>query len=197
MKIAYDVAQKQGLHDLKHSMLEDMGHELIRLPLPVADYIIVNDAVQDVIDRKAKRKIPVKKMDLLGTYHVAVDTKASIQECVENICGKSHARFRDECILAQNNGIKLYIVVEDDGGYADKAHHIWNKPVRSIDDLFQWVNPRLCIFKKGKQAYPSATRGQTLAKACITMTERYGVEFLFCKPNEAASKIVKLLNEGV
>ena len=46
-------------------------------------------------------------MDFLGSYDMAVDTKKDMQEIVGNICGVQHARFRDECILAQKNGITL------------------------------------------------------------------------------------------
>ena len=70
------------------------------MPLPCGDYIIADDKVMDVINRKKERGIPVKKMDFLGTYNVTVDTKKDIQELVGDVCGKQHARFRDECILA-------------------------------------------------------------------------------------------------
>ena len=101
MKILYDKAQKEGKHELKHRSIIRQGYELVPMPLPVGDYVLVNDKIQDVIDRKEKRGIPVKKMDLLGTYDVCIDTKFDIQELIGDICGKSHERFRDECILAQ------------------------------------------------------------------------------------------------
>jgi ribosome-associated protein len=44
--------------------------------------------------------------------------------------------------------------------------------------------------------YPTATKGITLKKACITMTQKYGVEFMFCRPNEAAEKVIELLATG-
>ena len=30
----------------------------------------------------------------------------------------------------------------------------------------------------------------------MTMTHKYGVEFMFCKPNEAAEKVIELLAMG-
>ena len=66
----------------------------------------MNEKVQDVIIRKAKRGIDVKKMDFLGSYKICIDTKRDIQELIGDICGKQHDRFRDELVLAQNNGIK-------------------------------------------------------------------------------------------
>ena len=120
-------------------------------------------------------------MDLLGTYNVAIDSKNSIQELCGDICGKSHERFRDELILAQNNGIKLIILVENDVG------------ITQLSELHKWVNPRLFIHEHGKQKYPNATRGVTLMKSCFTMKKKYGAEFLFCKPEDAGKIIVELL----
>lgn len=110
--IIEDKGQKEGLHILKNRYFKSHDMEVLRAPLPVGDYIIATDKVADVIHRKSARKMELKKMDFLGTYDVSVDTKKDMQEIVGNICGKAHPRFRDECILAQNNGIKLYVLIE-------------------------------------------------------------------------------------
>lgn len=208
--IIEDVANKDKHHELKHLYWEQNSVYWERYPLPVGDYIFYNELVADVISRKQKRGIPVKKMDFLGTYDVCVDTKFSIQELIQDLT-TSHERFRDEAILAQNNGIKLYILVENKGG---EIYHtgIHNKTVRSINDLFSWKNERLFImknsgeiigtYKNGKpkykkiQKYPYATKGQTLAKQCITFSERYGCEFVFCTPEESGQRIMELLSGG-
>ena len=195
MILIEDKAQKEGLHNIKNSFWKSQGIEVVRYPLPVGDYILMNDKVKDAIERKEKRSIPVKKMDFIGTYNVCVDSKFGIQELISDICGKQHERFRDECILAQNNGVKLYILVEDDGGYCDKKQTIYNKPVTCIEDLFSWKNPRLFIWSGGKQKYPAATKGATLAKACLTIQNKYGTEFVFCKSKDSGKEIVRLLNE--
>ena len=197
MKILSDVNQKNGKHNTKERYFAEQGVEVITCPLPVGDYVLVNDKVQDVLDRKEKRGIPVKKMDLLGTYTVSIDTKRDIQELIGDICGKDHDRFRDECILAQNNGIKLYIVVENKEETI-KQTGVVNKTIRNLDDLHKWVNPRLFIMKRGVdgkrvQKYPTATRGITLQKACYTIENKYGCKFLFCHPNESAQMILNLL----
>lgn len=195
--IIEDKANKEGLHEVKHNYFSKNGIELMRVPLPVGDYVLLDEKVADVINRKKQRNIDLKKMDFLGSYKISVDTKKDIQELVGDICGKSHARFRDECILAQNNGIRLVILVENNDGITD------------VRQLFQWRNPRLNIwknsdivigrYKNGKprykkiQKYPSATTGKTLAKACLTMNLKYGVEFMFCRPEESAMKIIEIL----
>jgi len=188
-----DKAQQEGKHKLKHLYFESHGIYWERYPLPAGDYILANDGVLDVIARKQKRGTEVKKMDFLGTYDVTVDTKKDMQEIIGNICGPQHARFRDECILAKNNGIRLYVLIENNDG------------VKSIEDLEEWENPRLHMQKwfitpSGQRRkvlkYPDATKGTTLAKAMRTMAEKYGVEFQFCQPEESGAKILELLNSG-
>ena len=193
MKIIEDTGNKTGKHKLKHSYFDSQGIEVLSYGLPVGDYIIVTDAVADVIERKKKRGIQPKKMDFLGTYKVCVDTKFSIEELVGDICGKQHERFRDECILAQQNGIKLYILVDSEDEWIGKKKDIYNPAIRSLGGLFSWKNKRAFIWKGGKQAYPTATKGATLAKACITMRKKYGVEFLFCDPKDSGRRIIELL----
>lgn len=99
MKVLVDRGQQAHKHDLKHDCLKKFGAELQIVPLPVGDYVLVNDKVADVLSRKEARGIPVKKMDLSGSYTVSVDTKRDLQEAIGNICGKQHARFRDECAI--------------------------------------------------------------------------------------------------
>lgn len=154
---------------------------MVRQRLPVGDYILVNDKVRDVFSRKEKRGIPVKMMDLLGTYSIAVDSKNSILELAGDVCGPDHDRFRDECIMAQNNGIKLVILVENEDG------------ITTLKELHRWVNPRLWIRKYGKQVYPKATRGVTLMKACMTIEKKYGCLFLFCSPQDAGYMVLQIL----
>ena len=179
--ILEDVNNKPGKHNLKNDYWKSVGVDVIRQRLPVGDYVLVNEKIRDLFARKEKRGIPVKMMDLTGTYDVVVDSKNSISELVTDICGKQHERFRDECIFAQNNDIRLIIVVENDEG------------IRDARDLHRWVNPRLLIRRGGRQLYPTATRGVTLMKACMTMEKKYNVTFLFCNPSVAGELILSIL----
>ena len=197
MLIIEDKGQKEGLHILKNRYFKSHDIEVLRAPLPVGDYIIATDKVKDVIHRKSARKMELKKMDFLGTYDVSVDTKKDMQEIVGNICGKAHPRFRDECILAQNNGIKLYVLVENTCG------------VKSVQEVFKWQNPRLhrynrIAFMHSQGSWlsmplPKAkpTSGETLAKAMLTMQLKYGVEFVFCRPEDAGAKVIELLGGNI
>ena len=90
MTIVEDKGQQAGKHEAKHQWFDFHDVELLQAPLPVGDYILCTDVVQDVINRKAKRGVDLKKMDFLGSYRECVDTKKDMQEIVSNICGKQH-----------------------------------------------------------------------------------------------------------
>lgn len=110
---------------------------------------------------------------------------------------KRHGFFHRGLKRAQNSGIKLIVLVENEDG------------VTNIDDLFRWHNPRLDMWtnssevigywRNGKprykrvRKYPNAMTGEKLAKACLTMQLRYGVEFKFCRPEDAGKRILELL----
>lgn len=192
MIIIEDKGQKEEKHELKHLFWEDQGICWERYPLPVGDYILGSSSVMDVIARKQKRGVDIKKMDFLGTYEICIDTKKDMQEIAGNICGPQHDRFRDECILAKNNGIKLIVLVENTDG------------IQKLADVEKWLNPRKKITRqitlpngqiKRIWAYPDATKGETLAKAMRTMQEKYGVRFLFCHPDETGEMIIRLLTD--
>lgn len=138
MLLIEDKGQKEGQHILKNRYFDRNDIEVLRAPLPVGDYVIAEGTVLDVIRRKSARKMEVKKMDFIGSYKVSVDTKKDMQEITGNVCGKQHPRFRDECILAQNNNIALYVLVENMDG------------IKTIEDVFHWHNPRLDRYNKIK-----------------------------------------------
>lgn len=170
MIILEDTRQQAGKHDEKHRYFYREGIKIERCKLYCGDYTLPTN------------------------QSVCIDTKKDIQELIGDICGKQHERFRRECIRAQESGIRLIVLVENKKECVSQRKGIYNNPVRSVDDLFRWVNKRAFIWKNGKQAYPNATKGATLAKACITMQKKYGVEFRFCLPEESGKIIVDILN---
>lgn len=194
MTLIEDSNNKPGKHELKNKWWADKGIEVQRYRLPVGDYILMNEKVADVLERKAKRGIPVKMMDFLGTYDVCCDSKYGIMEICSNLTNSAeHQRVKDELILAQNNNIKLYFVVENEFQWISQSKNIYNEPITCVKDLFRWKNPRAFIFRRGVQAYPRATKGAQLAKICMTLETRYGCKFVFCKPDESAETIIKIL----
>lgn len=68
MILISDKGQQKGKHTAKENYWKDSGIEVLTMPLPCGDYIIANERVMDVINRKNERGIPVKKMpfNLLG-----------------------------------------------------------------------------------------------------------------------------------
>ena len=105
---------------------------------------------------------------------VAVDRKQNLSEVCGNVC-QQHERFKAELLRAQEAGIKLYILIEH------------GKDIKSLDDVKNWVNPRL------KQS-PKALTGEKLYKIMKTQEERYGITYLFCTKEETGEKIIELLS---
>lgn len=170
MILLEDTRNQLSHHSIKHKWFEENGIEIRRTKLYVGDYTLPTN------------------------QSVCIDTKASIDECVSNICGKQHERFRDELIRAQEAGIQLIILVENKGGEIGRTG-IFNPTIRKLDELHSWKNPRLFIRRNGKQLYPTATKGVTLMKSCYTMETKYGCRFLFTTPEESGAEIVRLLSE--
>lgn len=188
MKIYEDMAQKANKHENKRKYFEQSGIECDRIPLPVGDYILSNDKVEDVIKRKTARGIPIKKMDLLGTYDVCVDTKFSCGELYSDLI-QQHARFHDEVHLAMNNNIRLVILVENTDGITD------------VESFIKWKNPRMIQYYKArekaiasgqKEPKPPASNVQ-LIKIMHSMSRDYGVSFKFCRPQDAGIEVVRIL----
>lgn len=111
---------------------------------------------------------------------VSVDSKASIQELAMDI-DQEHERFRRELIAARDMGTKLVILVEN-------AHGI-----RCLADLARWTEPEN-EFRRRKFAQRRID-GKRIAKACITMQDRYGCAFAFCSPEEAGEKVLRILGK--
>ena len=103
---------------------------------------------------------------------ICIDTKKDLQEVCGNLA-QQHERFQAECVRAQEAGIKLIILVQEPN-------------VTQLADVPGWYNWRL---KKN----PKALNGLKLFKIMHTMTEKYGVEWQFCKKSDCGKRIVELL----
>lgn len=160
MVIQQDTRQKKQHHIRKEKWFEENGIKIINSKLLVGDYMIPSDG------------------------SVSVDTKKDIGELYSNLI-QQHTRFRAEASLADELGIKLYILVENDAG------------IRCIDDILQWKNPQFFVYRKklrqGIKAKPPASN-QQLLKIMYSMESKYGLRFLFCDPKDSAQMIVRLLN---
>ena len=149
MIIFEDTRNQMGKHDLKHEYFERNGIEIRRTKLYVGDYTL-----------------PFNQT-------ICIDTKNSIQELIGDV-QSDHERFRSEQNRAQEAGIKLIVLVENEHGY------------RCVDDVVGWINPNC-------RKTSRSIEGPRLATAMKTMAERYGVRFEFCSPEEAGKRILQLL----
>ena len=165
--IQCDTRQKRKHHDRKEKYFVEQGYKIVSSKMLVGDYCIPSNG------------------------SVVVDTKADISELYGNLI-QQHDRFHRECVLAQEAGIKLYILIENKSG------------VTCVNDVMKWNNPqmfryykarRLAITNGSKEPKPPASNVQ-LVKIMHSMNRDYGVEFLFCKPQEAGAKVLELLGES-
>ena len=168
MLLLEDTRQQAEKHDKKHEWFAQHGIEIRRTKLYAGDYTLPTN------------------------QSICIDTKKDIGELINDLQA-DHVRFRNELLRSKEAGIKLYILVENDFQWIVKTKNIFNSPVRCIADLNHWKNPRAFIRKNGQQAYPNCAKGSWLAKVCTTCEEKYGCKFVFCKPDEAAEIIVKIL----
>ena len=109
------------------------------------------------------------------------DTKASVHELAANI-DQQHDRFRRELVNAKEAGISLTVLVENADG------------VRDLDGLAEWVEPAESFVKR--RHAKRRISGLRIAKACLTMSDRYGVEWAFCDPSEAGAMVIEILTWG-
>lgn len=165
--IQCDTRQKRKHHDRKEKYFVEQGYKIVNSKMLVGDYCIPSNG------------------------SVVVDTKADISELYGNLI-QQHDRFHNEAVLAQEAGIKLYILIENKNG------------VTCVDDVMKWKNPQMFRYYKAcklakvngeKEPKPPASNLQ-LIKIMHSMTRDYGVEFLFCKPQEAGAKVLELLGES-
>ena len=108
---------------------------------------------------------------------IAIDTKKDMEEIAANICGKEHTRFINECKAAKAAGCALVILVETTTG------------IKDITQVHEWLNPRSVYSDK-------CVQGPRLQKAMETISDRYGVRFLFCEPQQSAQIIMEILSNG-
>ena len=158
------------------------------------------DHVQSFLERAGIRwlrsKLPVGDYGRMDNLTVVVDRKASLTEVEGNLV-QQHDRFRREAIRAQENGIKLVVLVEA------------GPNVKSLGDVARWENPRRRRWEELDRAhsrgqklnFPISPRppvsGSHLAQIMHTMSEKYGLEWRFCCHQDAGKAILSILGVDV
>lgn len=155
MVIIEDTRNKIGKHRNINAWLEKHGYTVVRRCLNVGDYQIEGDE------------------------RISIDTKMDVMQLIGNVY-RDHARFRRECIRANERGTQLIVLVEEQlpGGKLEN----WQSPVYHIDTA------------KHRRGEPMTKADpKALRKALITMQRKYGVKFRFCHPSETGQLIVDYL----
>lgn len=109
----------------------------------------------------------------LENSFLVVDRKQNLLEVCSNVC-QQHKRFVNEIKRAKATGIKIIFLVEH------------GENIKSLEDVKNWVNPRL-------KESPLAVSGERLYKILSTLERTYGVEFLFCDKRNTGKKIIEIL----
>lgn len=116
------------------------------------------------------QKLDIGDYMLAENPHVSIDRKANLDEISSNLMsgqGNYH-RFLKEVKRANLNGVRLIILVEGTN-------------CKCMDDVKQW-----------RSKYSNITGGW-LFRQMKNLSYGYGVEFRFCRSNQTAKTIIKLL----
>lgn len=168
--IYIDTRQQDGKHAHKDEWFAAHGLNIVRRKLDFGDY-------------------------MADGSNVSIDTKRNVAEIAQNIGGRNHARFKRECIRAREAGYRLVVLVENLDGFTQLSHvAAWtNTHCRHCALMRQRVCDPRANGKCLRHATLKPIQGPRLMKAMSTMEKRYGVQFEFCKPKNAAKRICELL----
>lgn len=168
--IIEDTRNQPGKHRNIHAYCEQNNIRIVRSKLVVGDY------------------------SLPTSQTVCVDTKQGLQEVYGNMV-QEHDRFRRECDLAHELGIRLVILVEQDG-------------ILSVDDVHLWHNPRLeryLMIETGhkvgrfmgtKLPPKKPIESDRLERMMITFAEHHHCEWRFCRKGDTGKVLMEILTNG-
>ena len=165
--IIEDTRNQPGKHKNIHAYCARNGIRIVRSKLVVGDYSLPTD------------------------QSVCVDTKYGLQEVYNNMV-QEHDRFRRECDLAHELGIRLVILVEQDG-------------IQTVDDVHKWVNPRyeryMAILIGHQHGRYMGTKlpprrpidSPRLQQMMKTFAEHHHCEWRFCRKEDTGRVLMEIL----
>lgn len=166
--IVQDTREKISKHDSIEKPLKEKGIKLLRSKLPFGDYAILND------------------------YSIAVDFKQNFLEIEGNLT-KEHTRFRNEIKNANNFGIGIVILIEEEIQYKnlDDVAVRYKIPLWKSTS-YQMVNGKKEL--KHRKGQPMGVFNvETIIKAMKTMQEKYAVIFAFTTKEKCGEAIIDIL----
>ena len=173
--IIEDTCQQAGKHDNIERFIERIGFNTIKNTLPIGDYALLTRRGREILDIKrqaAERNksyaryigkdiktnadrghSTLQKIDLIGTYDVAVDTKQNLDEVLRRIGGLADERIDQQAMRAFNTKTRLYILVAQDNinnmqdieKYCKQKNYNYTGFVRKIEQLEKNYNLQFCI----------------------------------------------------
>lgn len=161
MILIEDTRNQVGKHRNIQMYCNRHGITIVRKCLNVGDYMLSEDGENP-------------------SGNVSVDTKMDLLELCKDVMSNDHRRFRNECIRAQEAGIKLVVLVEE------------YPPFGKVD---LWDVPRFNTSNKWHKSGDPMTLvdPKTFSKALETMTMKYGVVFRFCHRRQSPNRLIKYL----
>lgn len=174
-----DTAQQAGKHAGIEKFIEKIGFNIMHNTLPIGDYALLTQRGREILNIKIQaaernrsyanyvgRKVRtnsdvgrsiLQKIDLIGTYDVAVDTKQNLDEVVRTIGGLADERIDQQAIRARNSNTRLYIVVAHDNmdnmqdieSYCRDNNYNYTAFVKKITFLEQQYGLTFCICPAG------------------------------------------------
>lgn len=159
-------------HSNIHRYCKKHGIEVVRTALSFGDYCLLDEETGELPSPETQASG--------GAVPIYVDTKKDMLEISANLQSSSHRRFRDCCIRAQEAGCQLVILTEE------------TPPCGMVD---MWKPPVFAHSTKYHRAGQPMTRANPtlLRKSMETMTEKYGVKFLFCDKAQTGRVLIDIL----
>ena len=137
-----------------------------------------DEYITDYLDKQGikwiRNKLYAADVKLLNSTEVLIDIKKDLLEVCGNLTRASeHERLKREIARGKEIGCKKFIFL------------IKEPKIKSIEEVINWSSARTKV------------KGETLMKIMNTMSERYGVEFIFTTKENAGVKVIELLRGGV
>lgn len=166
--IIEDTRNQPGKHENIRKFCEQNGIRIVRSKLMVGDY------------------------SLPTTQTTCVDTKYGLQEVYNNMV-QEHERFARECDLAHELGIRLVILVEQDG-IVDISHvHEWRNP-RYERYMKLLIGQRYGRYMGTKLPSKRPIDSPRLQKMMQTFAEHHHCEWRFCDKAKTGEVLMEILN---
>jgi hypothetical protein len=158
---------------------------------PVSKHKNIHDYCDANKIKIERTKLFVGDYTLPTNQTICIDTKQDLQEVYGNVI-QDHVRFKAEILRAKAAGIRLIILVEQEG-------------IKSLSDVPNWKNPRVLKWHKIHNAHKAGkmlnikinnsppASSLKLAMSMTSMQNKYGVEWQFCDKSETGKRIVEIL----